>query len=112
MSDLQSDIAISNNKITGTLAYIDSGSLVDTWGAGHFIALKFTKNDDEVKAIFVGMEPSVSSGLVGLDPDMNGVWKVTSTAQKLKVVQTDGEHLMTQVYDLSDLVLSPETPTV
>ena len=109
---MQSDIAVTNNVISGNLAYESEGALPDYWGAGNFLALKFTKNDDEVKAIFVGMEPSVSSGLVGLDPDMNGVWKVTSTAQKLKVVQTDGEHLMTQVYDLSDLVLSPETPTV
>ena len=109
---MQSDIAVTNNVISGNLAYVSEGALPDYWGAGNFLALKFTKNDDEVKAIFVGMEPSVSSGLVGLDPDMNGVWKVTSTAQKLKVVQTDGEHLMTQVYDLSDLVLSPETPTV
>lgn len=114
MSDLQDDIAIEDNAITGTLAYVSEGSLVDTWGAGHFIALKFTKNDENVKAIFVGMEPSMGSGLVELDNDMNGVFKVTSTNQKFKVVQTDGEHLSTQVFDLSGLELeaAPNTPSI
>ena len=91
---------------------MSEGSLVQTWGAGHFIALKFTKNDNRATSIKVGLSPSEGSGLVELDEDMNGVFKVTSTNQKFKVVQSDGTHKTIQLFDLSDLTLEPETPSV
>lgn len=43
---------------------------------------------------------------------MNGVFKVTSTNQKFKVVQTDGTHKTIQLFDMSELTLEPETPSV
>ena len=49
ISQLQTSVAVSGSKITGTLAYIDSGSLADVWGAGYFIALTFTPNANTVE---------------------------------------------------------------
>lgn len=109
VSDLQSNVAINGNKITGTLNNITSGSLVDTWGEGHFLALKFTASDwAEYTSVMVGLDPSQSSGLVEIinDPDKNGTFKVTATTQKFKIVATNGTKTKTQEYDLSDLVLA------
>lgn len=113
MSDLQSNITINNGVISGNLAYVSEGALPDYWGAGHFLALKFTKNDPDVTSIKVGLEPS-KSGMapVELDEDMNAAFQITSTSQKLKVIQSDGTHTQTQVYSLSGLTLAPETPSV
>ena len=109
VSDLQEDIAISGNKITGKLKYVDSGALARDWGPGYFMVLKFTKNDDTVTDIKVGMDPSQGSGLVSLDADMNGVFKVTDKdVQDFLVVQTDGAASGVQAYDLSGLTLVEE----
>ena len=73
------------------------------------MALKFTKNDNDVTDIKVGLDPSQGTGLVSLDSDMNGVFKVTDKdAQDFMVVQTDGESVGAQVYSLSDLVLEEQ----
>ena len=55
----------------------------------------------------VGLTPSVSSGLVALDEDHNGVFKVTDKEnQKFTVETTDGNgNTVTQYYDLKALAL-------
>ena len=117
MSDLQSNIAVTNNVISGDLAYVSEGALPDYWGAGNFLALKFTKNDESVTSVKIQLDPS-ASGMepVELDEDMNAALQITSTSQKLKVIQSDGEHTQTQVYSLSGLTLesapTEETPTI
>ena len=110
VSDMQSDISIEGTKIKGTLKYLSEGNLVDTWGAGNFIALKFSEIDDKATSVKVGLEPSVSSGLVEIidDPDKNGAFKITSKTQKFKVVSTDGTSTVTQTYDLDGLNLLTE----
>ena len=109
VSDIQSDVAISaNNNITGTLKYIDSGEIADYWGAGNFIALKFTNLDPDATSVKVGLDPSEGSGLVEIinDPDKNGVFKITNKdTQVFKVVQTNGAKTHVQTFDLSGLVL-------
>lgn len=109
VNDLQSDIIVTDDAISGNLAYIDSGDLVTTWGAGNFIALKFLNIDPNASSVKVGMSPSVSSGLVEIidDPDKAGAFKVTSTSQKF-VVQTTTEtgEIKVQTYDLSGLSLA------
>lgn len=82
-------MTVTNNNITGTLKYLSSGSLVDTWGAGNFLALAFSNIGDDITSVKVGMDPSQSSGLVELinDPDKMGVFKVTNKdIQRFKVV--------------------------
>lgn len=110
VSDLQNnDVTVTDGKIAGTLKYIDEGSLADTWGAGNFVALKFTDLDADAVSVKVGLDPSQGSGLVEIidDPDKNGAFKVTNkNTQKFKVVQeTEDGRTLTQTFDLSELVL-------
>jgi hypothetical protein len=110
VNEMQSGVMVMDNKITGTLKFIkggiaESGPLS---GDGYFLALKFSDLDPEATSVKVGLDPSSGTGLVEIidDPDKNGVFKVSNTTQKFKVISTDGEDLTTtQVYDLSDLVL-------
>ena len=100
---MQSKIKVEGDEITGTLKYLDTGSLVDTYGAGNFIALKFS--------VKVGLEPSEGTGLVELinDPDKNGAFKVTNRfTQNFKIVTTDGTHTTTQIFDLARLNVQEE----
>lgn len=109
VSDIQADdVAVSGNKITGTLKYLSDGPIAGYWGAGNFLALKFSDVDQRASSIKVGLYPSEGSGLVELlgDPDMNGVFKITNKAtQKFRVVITDGHLTKTTDYDLSDLTV-------
>ena len=108
VSDMQSDVSVKGAKITGTLKYLDEGSLPTTWGAGYFMALKFDDIDENATSVKVGLTPSVSSGLVEIidDPDKNGAFKVTDKlTQKFTVVVSDGTNSVTKYYDLSDMIM-------
>ena len=106
VSTMQTSVAVANGAITGTLHKLTSGSLVDVWGAGFFLALKFTKDNANATSIKVGLRPSVSSGLVELDADMDGVFKITDKNAQVFVIQcSNGEVTYTKTYDLSGLTL-------
>lgn len=108
VSDMQTGITVTGNKITGTLKYLDEGQLVTDWGAGNFMALKFTV-PDVATSCKVGLDPSVSSGLVELDEDKDGVFKVTDNeTQKFVIVTTDGTYTLRQEFDLSELTCETE----
>jgi len=111
-SQMQSNVSVSGKKITGTLNKLTSGQLVTDWGEGYFLALKFDNFSTGLtySDVKVGMSPSVSSGLVTLDSDKNGVFKVTDKdVQKLVVRQEkSGVGRLTDYYDLSELVLNEE----
>lgn len=109
VASMQTGLTVADGKITGTLHKLTSGQLVTDWGEGYFMALKFTKNNAAATTINVGLKPSVSSGLLPLDADMDGVFKVTNKDDQVFVVScTDGEVVFEQDYDLSELVLSNE----
>lgn len=110
VKDMQSRVKIEegsgNGAITGNLKYLDSGALVDTFGAGNFLALKFSDIPETATSVKVGLEPSEGTGLVELlgDPDLNGAFKVTNRfTQNFKIVTTDGTNTTTQIFDLSRL---------
>ena len=108
VSDIQSDVVVSGNKITGTLKYLEDGPIAGWWGAGNFLALKFADLDPNATSIKVGLNPSQGSGLVEIigDPDLNGVFKITDKdVQTFRVVITDGHMTKTTDYDLSDLTV-------
>lgn len=106
VSAMQTGLTVADGKITGTLHKLTSGQLVTDWGEGYFMALKFTKNNAAATEIKVGLKPSVSAGLVPLDADMDGVFKVTNKDGQVFVVSTtDGSVVFDQEYDLSDLTL-------
>lgn len=96
------DIAIANGVISGTLKYVAEGALVTGWNAHHFIALKFTDpNDaDDVK---VGIK-----SLVSLEEDMIAVIAVESSEQVLRVQVTKGSIVRTQKFKLTGLTLAEE----
>lgn len=111
VSDLQTDIAVADGAITGTLKYYDDpdAALVRDWGAGNFLVLKFLATDwDEFDSVKVGLDPSEGSGLVEIisDPDKNGVFKITDKdEQAFKIVSYDGIETKTQTFDLSGLTV-------
>ena len=108
VSNLQSDVAVTGNAITGTLAYIASGNLATDWGAGNFLALKFSNIPATATSVKVGLQPSQGTGLVEIidDPDKNGIFKINDNTQSFMVVVTDGENVRSQAYDLSGLTLT------
>lgn len=111
-SDLQSDVTVSDGAIKGTLKYLSEGQLVNDWGAGYFLGLKFSDLDATATSIKVGLDPSQGSGLAEIttDPDKNGVFKITDQfVQKFVVVSTNGTQTKTQTFDLSGLKFSPST---
>lgn len=85
-----------------------SGALPAKWGAGNFIALKFTpsESDEGMLRYRVGLDPSEGSGLVELDSDMDAVIKVTDKDEQVLVVETfSRERTSRQEYDLSGLTV-------
>ena len=111
VSDMQTDVNVVGNVIVGNLKYLSTGDLVTTWGAGNFIALKFVIINPNItySDIKVGLNPSESSGLVTLDADLNGAFKVTNKdTQAFNVVVTkDGKEYTTE-YVLSGLTVATE----
>lgn len=104
----------TNKRITGTLYKLTSGAIPAVWGEGYFLALGFSSSGQwtQYTSVKVGMDPSVSSGLVEIlnDPDKTGVFKVTDKdLQLFAVLSTNGTDVRYQTYDLSGLTLS-ETP--
>ena len=105
---MQTGVTVADGAITGTLSYLSSGQLVTDWGAGNFLAIQFSNLDPDATSVKVGLEPSVSSGLVEIidDPDKNGVFKITNKdTQKLVVIQSDGLYKLKQSFDLSGLTV-------
>ena len=108
VSDLQDNIVITDNAITGTLKFLTGGQIAGYWGDGNFLALQFSDLDPNATSVKVGLDPSQGSGLVEIltDPDKNGVFKITNKdTQKFKIVTSDGTHTKTKTYDVSGLTL-------
>lgn len=105
LADIQTDVKVNGGKVTGTLKKLTSGSLVDTWGEGYFIALKWAI-DPDATSVLIGMTPSESSGLVeGIDDtDRDGVFKVTDKdLQQFTIITRDANNTHSQFFDLTGL---------
>lgn len=97
---------VSGSSITGTLIKQTSGAIVDYWGQGYFIGLKFTP-DSDATTTKVGLAPSAGSGMVALEPDNLAMFKLTDIQnQRLKVVSLRTGEEKTWFFDLSGLTLS------
>jgi hypothetical protein len=114
VSNMQTNVQVADNAITGTLKFIQGGLAQSgpLAGDGNFLALKFIDNN-EADSIKVGLVPSASGmDLVELDSDMNGVFKVSGevggVAQVFKVVTEVNGMIKTQIFDLSGLLLEEE----
>lgn len=107
VSDMQTDVVVGDDAITGTLKYLSEGQLVDNYGAGNFVALKFEVPEDATSCK-VGLDPSEGTGLVEIidDPDKNGAFKITNkSTQKFKIVTSNATSSVTKIYDLSALTV-------
>ena len=107
VSNIQSGLTVSDTAITGTSKLLTgSNAITDVWGEGNFIALDFTTNSDfdDVK---VGLNPSEGSGLVSLDEDMSGLFKITNKDTQKFVIEgyKNSQKVYTREYDLSGLTL-------
>lgn len=108
-SQMQTSVSVSGKKITGTLHKLTSGQLVTDWGEGYFLALKFDNFTSGLtyENVKVGLSPTEGSGLVTLDSDKNGVFKITNKdVQKFVIFQEKtGKGRLMEFYDLSSLTL-------
>ena len=92
---MQSSVEVSaSNVISGTLSYLTSGSLVDVWGAGNFVALNFASIDSDAAYVEVGLVPTQGAGFQRLDSDHDGVFKIKDNNQKLVVRQYTSDGLV------------------
>ena len=109
---MQSSLAVSEGKFTGTLKYLTSGQLVTDWGEGYFMAVGFSGYSTGLtySNVKVGLHNSAGSGLVTLDSDQDAVLHITDPVnQKLMAVQTDpekGEYV--QYWDLNQITYAPK----
>lgn len=110
ISDLQTGITVGNDGITGTLAKITDGTIWDsgTWGVdeatGHFLCLNFEGDEGATMTVEV---VGGTNGPVNLPADERwGVFRITSTSQKIKVTSTIGGKTITKTYSLAGLTLT------
>ena len=115
VSDIQSDVAVSGDNLTGTLKYYDDATkaLVHDWGEGYFLAVGFDDFSTGLTYanVKVGLHNSAGSGLVTLDADKDAVVHITDPVnQKLMAVQTDPEtgDSCTQYWNLDTLTYAPK----
>lgn len=110
---MQENIVVSGDSITGTLKYYSNKNkaLVKDWGAGNFLAVKVSDLDSNTTKVLIGLQPSAGTGLVEMDADLNGVFKISDHKnQKLKVVQVDatGKQNNVQYFSLKNLTCLSE----
>ena len=114
VSTLQNNVAVNGTNITGELLYKENytgfSSKVEEQ-SGNFLALQWSAPAAGVTSLKVGLDPSYGGGLVEVinDPDHNGVFRIHDISQKFKVVQTKGDEVHTQTFNLSGLTLDSET---
>lgn len=106
VSELQSNVQITGNAITGTLHevtdYTEFSSKPEEQ-SGHYLALKFNVSENTVTTV------ELVGGKVGhpvtLDEDLNIVLLISDLSNTVKVVTTDGDETVEEVYTLSGLTL-------
>ena len=107
--DFQNGVAVTGNRISGELKFIEGGlsPAGPLAGDGYFLALKWSNPAAGVTSLKVGLVPS-STGMEPVecidDTDRNGVFKITPELnQVLKVIQSNADHQTTQTFDLRGL---------
>jgi hypothetical protein len=110
VNELQSDVVVSDDEVTGTLkyvnGYVDFSSIVSEQ-SGNYLALKIEAEPAESETVveLVGG----TKGPVTLDDDMNIVLLIKNKdTQSIKVTTTHNEESITKTYGLSGLTLETE----
>ena len=115
VSDLQSDISISGNRIRGTLKYVSgfTGFSGDPeLQEGNYLVLSW-KNADltGLTTLKIGLDPSASGTPAPEcinDPDKNIVLRIRDNDQRVTVTYGNADKVETRVYSIKDLVLTPK----
>lgn len=110
VNELQSDVVVSDDEVTGTLKYVDgyvdfSSNVSEQ--SGNYLALKIEAEPAEAETVveLVGG----TKGPVTLDDDMNIVLFIKNKdTQSIKVTTTHNEESVTKTYGLSGLTLETE----
>ena len=110
VNELQSDVIVSDDEVTGTLKYVDgyvdfSSNVSEQ--SGNYLALKIEAEPAEAETVveLVGG----TKGPVTLDDDMNIVLLIKNKdTQSIKVTTTHNEESVTKTYGLSGLTLETE----
>lgn len=110
VNELQSDVPVSDDEVTGTLKYVDgyvdfSSNVSEQ--SGNYLALKIEAEPAEAETVveLVGG----TKGPVTLDDDMNIVLLIKNKdTQSIKVTTTHNEESVTKTYGLSGLTLETE----
>ncbi len=110
VNELQSDVVVSDDEVTGTLKYVDgyvdfSSNVSEQ--SGNYLALKIEAEPAEAETVveLVGG----TKGPVTLDDDMNIVLLIKNKdTQSIKVTVNDGEDSATKTYGLTGLTLETE----
>lgn len=108
VSKIQENVEIYNKEITGTLKYLNEGSLVNRFGSGYFLALDLSDNDYSIiNNISIGILPSngIEFFNVKEDDDKIVALKIDNTNQKVIINVSNDETSVTKKYDLSSLQL-------
>ena len=109
MSELQSDIVIDEDSISGTLHYVtgytDFSSVVGEQ-SGNYLALKVDAPEDSTVIVdLVGG----TKGAVELDSDRNIVLKISNKdTQSIEITVEQGDSIAEKAYNLSGLTLESE----
>ena len=110
VNELQSDVVVSDDEVTGTLKYVDgyvdfSSNVSEQ--SGNYLALKIEAEPAEAETVveLVGG----TKGPVTLDDDMNIVLLIKNKdTQSIKVTATHNGESITKIYGLSGLTLETE----
>ena len=110
VNELQSDVVVSDDEVTGTLKYVDgyvdfSSNVSEQ--SGNYLALKIEAEPAEAETVveLVGG----TKGPVTLDDDMNIVLLIKNKdTQSIKVTTTHNEESVTKTYGLSGLTLETD----
>lgn len=109
VGDLQEDIEVGKDKITGTLKAVSgytgfSGDVSEQ--SGHYLALHCEVPDISGATITVELVGGLH-GPVNLDPDGLIIFRVSSTTQKIKITASKtGLDPVTRLYSLADMTLA------
>ena len=110
VNELQSDMVVADDEVTGTLKYVDGYvdfSSNTSEQSGNYLALKIEAEPAEAETVveLVGG----TKGPVALDDDMNIVLLIKNKdTQSIKVTTTHNGESITKIYGLSGLTLETE----
>ena len=111
--EMQSNITINDDSITGTLKYLDypEFSTNETSQTGHYLVLELSSEEGASIQTELQGGNTIMKGLVDVT-DGWCIYHVTSNDQKVRVVATRGKKTTEKIYSLNELILDTKDPVV